>query len=99
MTLRFRELPNGDSEASDRKTKYDHRQARAHPGKKRALIRQVIASPRRIIRLCHFFNYSVTSQRFYVQQLGENPSRPKKVDIRERLLSLLLDLSGNTRPL
>ena len=51
MTLRLREFPNGDCEASDRKPKYDHRQARAHPGKKRALIRQVIASACRIILL------------------------------------------------
>jgi hypothetical protein len=54
MALRFRELPNGDREASDGKPKYDHRQPRADPGKKRALIRQVIASARRIIRLWHF---------------------------------------------
>jgi hypothetical protein len=54
MALRVRELPNGNREASDRKPKYDHRQARAHPGKKRALIRQVIASARQIIRLWHF---------------------------------------------
>src|SRR5438093_13111726 len=51
MALRLGELPNGDREASDRKSKYDHRQARAHPGKKRALIRQVIASAHQIIRL------------------------------------------------
>jgi len=68
MALRFGELPNGDREASDRKPKYDHCQARAHPGKKRALIRQVIASARRIIRLWAFPNYSVTSQGFYVRQ-------------------------------
>jgi hypothetical protein len=68
MALRLRELPNGDREASNRKPKYDHRQARAHPGKKRALIRQVIASARRIIRLWHFPTTSVPSQGFYVQQ-------------------------------
>jgi hypothetical protein len=51
MALRLRELPNGDREASDRKSKYDHGQARAHPSKKRALIRQVIASAHQIIRL------------------------------------------------
>src|SRR6266850_7508729 len=51
MALRLGELPNGDREASDCKSKYDHRQARAHPGKKRALLRQVIASAHQFIRL------------------------------------------------
>jgi hypothetical protein len=39
VALRLRKLPNGDREASDRKPKYDHRQARAHPGKKRSFAR------------------------------------------------------------
>jgi len=43
-------LPDGDSETANRKTKDDRSDACAHPGEKRALIREMIA---REVRIAH----------------------------------------------